>query len=291
MAAGSPSRRARRRVRQRVEERRVAGRAEEEERAAQRCHRFHLAQRFGLRRRAQAAAAVTGHLLQRRSGGAESFKQAAEGLRPDAVRPGEAQPRDGVGRRDRGGRVARHVFWPIRGSVPARRRAMLARWRKHHQRGDAGGEEREVRPARDQGDHGRRRASRQRAGRGQAGDGGRRQPDQRRRQPHPPRGREQHAPPVATPLPPRKPSHTGKAWPSMAPKPGREPGRTRPNRLGDQQRRRALERVQRHGRRRQPLAAGAETLVAPMLPEPMARMSPCPAARVSNSPQGTEPSR
>jgi hypothetical protein len=87
----------RRRVGQRVQERRVAGRAEKQETAAGGRNRLHLALRFGFRRRAEAAAAVARHFLQRRRGGAEALQQLTEGPRPDPVRAGKAQPRHGVG--------------------------------------------------------------------------------------------------------------------------------------------------------------------------------------------------
>jgi len=66
---------------------------------------------------------------------------------------------------------------------------------------------------------------------------------------------------------------------------GAQPGGERAVRAGEpdaeQHRRRALGRVRRQRRRRQPLRPVRSTLVAPMLPEPIWRISPSPARRVS----------
>ncbi len=60
---------------------------------------------------------------------------------------------------------------------------------------------------------------------------------------------------------------------------------------GEQNRGGALERVASKRRGGEALLPVRSTLVAPILPEPMARMSGPPAARVRISPNGIEPSR
>jgi hypothetical protein len=96
---------------------------------------------------------------------------------------------------------------------------------------------------------------------------------------------------VATPLPPLKPSQTGKQWPRKAAKPATiaavSPARARAASTAAA-----------------PLAASSSsvaaaaallpvrsTLVAPMLPEPMLLRSPRPRARAISTPKGIEPSR
>src|SRR3954470_18077640 len=95
---------------------------------------------------------------------------------------------------------------------------------------------------------------------------------------------------VAMPLPPLKRSHTGKLCPSTAPSPAATPmigpniaqaiTATKPF---------SASRIKVAAAR--PLLPVRSTLVAPMLPDPMVRMSPRPAARVRTSPNGIEPSR
>ena len=53
----------------------------------------------------------------------------------------------------------------------------------------------------------------------------------------------------------------------------------------------ALSAVENQGRAASALLPVRSTLVAPILPDPMLRTSPLPASRVSNSPNGIEPSR
>jgi hypothetical protein len=96
----------------------VAGGAGEEEAATEARHRLHLPPGSGFGRRSQRAAAEAGQRRQRRGGGPEAGEQAAEGLRPDTIGTGEAQPGQGVRRI--------HPFRPIRGSVPAISRSMFA---------------------------------------------------------------------------------------------------------------------------------------------------------------------
>src|SRR5487761_526710 len=95
---------------------------------------------------------------------------------------------------------------------------------------------------------------------------------------------------VATPLPPLKPSHTGKRWPSTAasaataansgPKPRATATATAP-----------LPASRMSVAAANPLRPVRSTLVAPILPEPIRLTSPKPASRVRINPNGIEPSR
>ena len=182
---------------------------------------------------------------------------------------------------------------PILGSVPASRRRMLAWWRTktsaasatpsqtasgrpksaEPERGRGGGDQR-----RERGDSGRRRRSRARSAQA-ARPAGQASASVRPRK-------------VATPLPPRKPQ------------PDREEVAEEGGEARDHRRRLAGERPGDAAPPTAPLPASRSsvaaaaallpvrsTLVAPMLPEPMARRSPRPSARVISTPNGIEPSR
>ncbi len=65
------------------------------------------------------------------------------------------------------------------------------------------------------------------------------------------------------------------------------PGKVRRYQHGE----RALEHIEKQRGRGEPLRPVRSTLVAPILPEPMSRMSGPPVARVSSKPNGIEPSK
>ena len=95
---------------------------------------------------------------------------------------------------------------------------------------------------------------------------------------------------VATPLPPLNFSHTGNWWPRIAAPPAIT--------VRSSLTRRAISTATAPLPPSSSSVASARslrpvrsTLVAPMLPEPMLRMSPRPASLVSSRPKGIEPSR
>ena len=109
----------------------------------------------------------------------------------------------------------------------------------------------------------------------------------------------------ATPLPPLNFSQTGKLWPMMAAVPAykaatrlvevKMPAKNMSSagtkRSASQAAKPALEASSRTVSRARSLRPVRSTLVAPMLPEPILRMSPRPASLVTTRPKGTEPSR
>ena len=60
---------------------------------------------------------------------------------------------------------------------------------------------------------------------------------------------------------------------------------------GDQHRGGALAEIAQQGQRGEALRPVRSTFVAPILPEPIALISPSPASRVTISPKGIDPSR
>src|SRR5579883_289973 len=96
---------------------------------------------------------------------------------------------------------------------------------------------------------------------------------------------------VATPLPPLKPSHGGNMWPSTAPAAAAAAGIGPHSELKTSTGMRPFSASSTSVAAASVLLPVRSTLVAPILPEPTWRMSPRPAARVSSSPKGIEPSR
>jgi len=97
--------------------------------------------------------------------------------------------------------------------------------------------------------------------------------------------------PVATPLPPRKCSQTGKQWPMIAATAATGAAGAPSNQCTSSTAATPLAASSSSVAAASPLWPVRRTLVAPILPEPIARMSPRPAARVSSRPNGIEPSR
>ncbi len=96
--------------------------------------------------------------------------------------------------------------------------------------------------------------------------------------------------PVATPLPPLKPSQTGNMWPKVAataPTSAPSGANRPPIRAPAAPLPASSSRVAAASR----LLPVRSTLVAPILPDPMSRISPSPAIRVRISPKGMEPIR
>ena len=97
--------------------------------------------------------------------------------------------------------------------------------------------------------------------------------------------------PVATPLPPLNFSQTGNMWPTTAATPQtsmpKSPSTKPPSNTAATPFTASSSNVAAASPRR-PVR---NTLVAPMLPEPILRMSPAPIARVISSPNGMLPSR
>ncbi len=97
--------------------------------------------------------------------------------------------------------------------------------------------------------------------------------------------------PVATPLPPRKRSQTGNTWPTTAPAPANSAASGPISRSMISTGSAPLPASSSSVAAARPLRPVRSTLVAPILPEPIARRSPAPASRVSSSPNGIDPSK
>ena len=95
---------------------------------------------------------------------------------------------------------------------------------------------------------------------------------------------------VAMPLPPLKESHTGNMWPSTAPA-AAPTAASSPSWAAISTAAAPFNASSSRVAAASPLRPVRNTLVAPILPEPTLRISPNPAARVSNRPNGIEPSR
>src|SRR5437764_1207361 len=95
---------------------------------------------------------------------------------------------------------------------------------------------------------------------------------------------------VATPLPPRKPSHTGNMWPRMT-APAAASIASPPQMLPINTAATPFARSSSSVSAATALLPVRSTFVAPMLPDPIPRMSPSPATRVSTMPNGIDPSR
>ena len=107
---------------------RVAGVAEDQQPRSQPVAFRHLRLHLGRRGQGETAiAAPADHIgegLQGAGGAAEALEKLAEGDGADAVRAGQPQPGEPLGR------VEGHVFFaPIRGSAPFIRRPMFSLWR------------------------------------------------------------------------------------------------------------------------------------------------------------------
>ena len=95
---------------------------------------------------------------------------------------------------------------------------------------------------------------------------------------------------VAMPLPPLKASHTGNMWPSTAPA-AAPTAASSPTWAAINTGTAPFKASSSKVPAASPLPPVRNTLVAPIFPEPIVRMSPNPAARVSSRPNGIEPSR
>jgi hypothetical protein len=95
---------------------------------------------------------------------------------------------------------------------------------------------------------------------------------------------------VAMPLPPLNFSQTGNMWPSTAPTAAATAG-TGPSRPHTMTATKPFSPSSSRVAAASVLLPVRSTLVAPMLPEPILRMSPMPAAWVRIRPNGIEPSR
>src|SRR5690606_16718128 len=94
---------------------------------------------------------------------------------------------------------------------------------------------------------------------------------------------------VATPLPPLNLSQTGKQCPTTAPS-AANPAASGHQRQARNTGTKPLARSSNSTAAASHLLPVRNTLVAPILPEPMARMSPFPAALASSRPNGIDPS-
>ena len=233
--------------------------------------------------------------LERRARAPVAVKQNLKCPGPDIFAPQEPQPVEALaviegGERFRASGAPSINPSRIRDSVPARSREILARCLAHkkiamtpNSEGSAGlAHEPQERT-------GVERARRERGGRRVAGEEGDRQPDDGEGETRRPGGGKKAAQKGRDPLAARNPIQTGNKWPKKAPSAAKSMGVPGAKWATVKTATVPFRRSRRRVSAAKSLRPVRKTLVAPILPEPMARKSMVPADRVKTRPNGIAP--